>query len=303
MIPPHLQSQSFSYVNLKNDPSHVITTKFKSKNGFNLEKLPDDLNISTMTITCNLDTLIDIQNVGRYMDLAFGQVVCVKYGPNNSIVRSLIKLKKRKKTTKKNRKNFYNQATVIIAVDSKRTVNVKVFKNGAIQMTGCKTYENFTTAMQILCDVLNKKKAVYDKTLGIIVPRNFVSNFDKVNVDNIYNVRIRMINSNFDIGFLVNRKKLHEIMSAKGIKSTFEPSIHSAVIIKYLYGDKDIVSIFVFESGSIIITGAKKREHLIEAYKYITTQLYENYDKIVKTNIDNFLERDDIKKIIQVSAA
>lgn len=291
--------QSATYVDPKKDPSYVITTKFNSKNGFNLEKLPDDLNISTMTITCNLDTLIDIQNVGRYMDLAFGQVVCVKYGPNNSIVRSLIKLKKKKKTTKKNRKNFYNQATVIIAVADKRTVNVKVFKNGAIQMTGCKSYENFTTSMQTLCNALKKKKAVYDKVSKKIISRDFVTNYDKVNVDNIFNVRIRMINSNFDIGFLVNRKILNEIMLKKGVKSSFEPSIHSSTIIKYLYNDKDIISIFVFESGSIIITGAKKREHLIEAYKYITTQLYENYDKIVKTDIENFLERDDIQELIQ----
>ncbi|ARF09397.1 TATA box binding protein [Indivirus ILV1] len=293
--------QSGTYVDLKKNQSHVITTKFNSKNGFNLEKLPDDLNISTMTITCNLDTLIDIQNVGKYMALAYGQVVCVKYGPNNSIVRSLIKLKKKKKTTKKNRKNFYNQATVIIDVDSNRRVNIKVFKNGAIQMTGCKSYENFTTSMKILCDALKRKKAVYDKISKKIIPKNFISNYDKVNVDNIYNVRIRMINSDFDIGFLVNRKKLHEILTTKGVKNTFEPSIHAGTIIKYNYDDKDIISIFVFESGSIIITGAKKREHLVEAYKYITTQLYENYDKIVKTDVNDFLERDDIQKIIQNS--
>lgn len=287
----------------KNDPANVITTKFNSKNGFNLENLPDDLNISTMTVTCNLDTLIDIQNVGKYLELELGKVVCVKYGPNNSIIRTLIKLKKKKKTTKKNRKNFYNQATVIVSVGGQRNVNIKLFKNGAIQMIGCKNYENFTTSMQTLCTVLKKKKAVYDKVSKKIIGKTFVSNSNKVTVEQISNVRIRMINSNFNIGFLVNRKKLNEIMTAKKVTNSYEQNIHSAVIIKYLFEEKDIVSIFVFESGAVIITGAKKREHLIEGYKYITTQLYENYDKVVKANVQTFMERADIQQLIEQATA
>ena len=292
--------QSVSYVDPKKDPSHIITPKFNSKNGFNLEKLPDDLNISTMTITCNFNTLIDIQNVGNYVDLSLGKIVCVKFGPNNSTVRTLIKLKKKsKKEVKKNRKNFYNQATVIIAVEDGRTVNIKVFKNGAVQMTGCKSFENFTTAMKILCNELGKKKAVYDRSIGKIVPKNFVTNYDSLKVDNIYNLRIRMINSNFHIGFLINRSELFKIMSKGGVRCTYDTSIHASVSVKYLYDNKDIVSIFVFESGAIIITGAKKREHIVSAYRYITTFLYENYDKIIKANVENFLERDDIQDLIQ----
>jgi len=295
--------QSVTYIDPKKDPNQIITTKFNSKNGFNLEKLPDDLNISTMTITCSLDTLIDIQNVGKYMDLELGKIVCVKYGPNNSIVRSLIKLKKKsKKVNTKHRKNFYNQATVIIAVEDNRTVNIKVFKNGSVQMTGCKSYENFTTSMQTLCVALAKKKAVFDRTLGKIVPAYFVSKFDSLNVDKIFNVRIRMINSNFHIGFLINRKALHEILVKKGVRATFEPSVHASCSVKYIYNDKDVVSIFVFESGSIIITGAKRREHIVSAYKWVTAQLYENYDKIIKANVENFLERDDIQEIINSAA-
>lgn len=293
-------TSSLMNVDPKKDPSQIITTKFNSKNGFNLEKLPDDLKISTMTITCNLNTLIDIQNVGKYVDLSFGKIVCVKYGPNNSVVRSLIKLKKKtKKDLKKKRQNFYNQATVIIDVEDERRVNVKVFKNGAIQMTGCKSYENFTTSMRILCNELRIKKAIYEKTTGKIVPKYFVTDHDELDVNKIFNLKIRMINSNFDIGFLINRKQLNKILNSKGIKSTFEPCIHACVNIKYIYNETDVVSVFVFESGSIIITGAKKREHIIEAYKFITAQLYENYDKIIKSNVDTFLERNDIQDFIK----
>lgn len=277
---------------------HVITNKFNIKNGFNLEKLPDDLNISTMTITCGFDTLINIQNVGKYMDLDSKKIVCVKYGPSNSIIRTLIKLKKKKKTTTKNRKNFYNQATVIIAVSDGRYVNVKLFKNGSIQMTGCKSYENFTTVMKTLCETLKNKKYVYDKLTKQFYSKTFVSNVENVTVDKILDLKIRMINSDFNIGFLINRKKLNEALIKAGEKSNFRPEMHSGVIIKYLYEEKDTISIFVFESGAVIITGAKKREHLVEAYKYITAKLYENYDKIIKANSQSFLERTDIQDLI-----
>ena len=293
---------TFNNETKKKNTSQQLTVK-SLKKGFNLEKLPDDLKISTMTITCNLDTLIDIQNVGKYISMSHGRIVCVKYGPNNSTVRTLIKLKKKakKKEIKKQRQNFYNQATVIIDVEDNRRVNIKVFKNGAIQMTGCKSYSNFITSMTILCAELKKNKAVYDKNTGKIVPKKFVDKSNSVEVDKIFGVKIRMINSNFDIGFLINRKQLNNLLNQKGIKSTFEPCIHACVNIKYVYNENDIVSVFVFESGSIIITGAKKREHIIEAYKFITAQLYENYDKIIKSNVDTFLERDDIQEIIKAA--
>jgi TATA-box binding protein (TBP) (component of TFIID and TFIIIB) len=297
---------TFNYVKAKKITSDQLV-EIDLKNGFNLEKLPDDLKISTMTVTCNLDTLIDIQNVGKYISMSHGRIVCVKYGPNNSTVRTLIKLKKKKKKKEvsKHRQNFYNQATVIIDVEDNRRVNIKVFKNGAIQMTGCKSHANFMTSMKILCEELGKKKAIYDKAISKIVSKYFVDNFKCLSFKKIFNVKIRMINSNFDIGFLINRKALNNLINKQGIKATFEPCIHACVNIKYVYkktnDEIDIVSVFVFESGSIIITGAKNREHIVEAYKFITSQLYENYDKIIKSNVNTFLERDDIQEIIKAA--
>jgi TATA-box binding protein (TBP) (component of TFIID and TFIIIB) len=258
-----------------------------------LTKLPQDLKISTMTITCNIDTLIDVQNVGKYVDLNFGDIVCVKYGPNN-MTRTLIKLKKNNKKTQKTQKNFYNQATIIAEVKNKRKINVKLFKNGAIQMTGCKTTDEFINALEILCANLNKKKAVYDKKEKKIIKREFVSNPENIKIENITNFKIRMINSNFHIGFMIDRNNLYQLLTKKGITCTYEPCIN----IKYNYKNKDIISVFVFESGSIIITGAKTVSHIDEAYKFITKILVENYDTIVKNDIDKFLERDDIKQLI-----
>jgi len=280
---------------LKNLPTSNQSKKLTAH--IDLSNLPDDLKISTMTITCNLDTLIDVQNVGKYVDLSFGSIVCVKYGPTN--VRTLIKLKKsNSKTKKKKQKNFYNQATVIVDVKNKRRINVKLFKNGAIQLTGCKSMENFNDAITILTNELKKKKAVFDRKQKKIIKKDFVTSPENVNLASINNFKIRMINSNFHIGFLVNRENLFDLLNKANIRCTYEPCIHACVNIKYNYKNKETISIFVFESGSIIITGAKTKNHIIEAYKFITKILYENYDNIIKNDIDKFLDRPEIKQLI-----
>ena len=55
---------------------------------------------------------------------------------------------------------------------------------------------------------------------------------------------------------------------------------------------------FVFASGAVIITGAKNKYHIIDAFRFITKILCENYNKIVITDIKNLLERDDIQDLL-----
>lgn len=281
-------------------PTKNLTTNIFPKNfpeEINLDNLPDDLRISTMTITCNFNTLIDTQNVGKYIDLDFGNIVCVKYGSDNK-TRSLIKLKKINKKSKKKHKNFYNQATIIIETKNKRGINVKLFKNGSIQMTGCKDLSNFVDALTTLCLKLKKNKAIYDRVTNKIIKKPFVNNPENMDPSKVYNIKIRMINSNFHIGFLINREKLFEVLKVLKMNCTYEPCIHACVNIKYVHKGKDIISIFVFESGSIIITGAKNKDHIVDSYKFITKLLHDNYDIVVKNDIDKFLDRPDIKQLI-----
>ena len=61
----------------------------------------------------------------------------------------------------------------------------------------------------------------------------------------------------------MNRNNLFNILIEKKIPRRYEPGIHECVNIKYNIkngkenGDDHLVSIFVFQSGNIIITGAK----------------------------------------------
>ncbi len=304
---------------LTNNTSHNDCQK-ETNTEFNFDNLPSGLRISTMTLTCNLNTLINIENVGNYIDITPGNIVCIKYGDNK--IRTIIKLKKKnKRSNKKPQKNFYNQASMYIELNEKngKRVNVKVFKNGAIQMTGCKTVDDFINAMDILCKELCKRKAVYDKTSVKIIKKEFVTNPENISslkihnfkilmeqpkndgVLKMHNFKIRMINSNFKSGFMISRETMYGILRKANIRCTFEPCIHACVNIKHNYKNGEIVSIFVFESGSIIITGAKTKKQIIESYNFITKILYENFDNIVKNNIDDFLEKPKIKELIEKS--
>lgn len=328
--------------NTPNNNQQIIPHKKSSMSSMsslnlNFNNLPTGLKISTMTLTCSLDTLINIENIGKYIDITFGNIVYIKYGNTENEIRTIIIKKSNKKDSKKNSKNinsnkkkrsntkpdnnFYNQASIYIEINEEtgKTVNTKVFQNGSIQMTGCTTINDFISAMNILCKELCKKKVVYDKISGNIIKKEFVTkpenicvskihNF-KIQMDdpvngtspNIHNFKIRMINSNFKSGFMISREILYNILTKENITCTFEPCIHACVNIKHNYKNGETVSIFVFESGSILITGAKTKRQIIESYQFIIKILYKHFGSIVKYNINDFLKKKEIKKLIDKS--
>lgn len=276
----------------------------KLKQFMDLENLPEDLHISTITITCKLDTDIYIHNVGQYIDLSPNGIISVKYDNGSNYIRSLIpkKLPKIRKKKKQPKKIFYNQVSIEVrSKTTKNKVNVKLFKNGSIHMTGCKSINNCIEILTLICKELKKVKAIVDpKTMDRIIIKPFVTKIENVDVTKIKKFLIRMINSNFNIGFRIDRNKLYSIMLTEGISCTFEPCAHAGVNIKYNYKGIEPISIFIFESGSIIITGAKHRDHIISAYNFITKKLYENYQNIVlnNVNVENLLNRPDIQKML-----
>lgn len=272
--------------------SKVLTTKDdlqKFKPFMNLDSLPKDLRISTITITCFLDTIFYVENIGRYIDLNYDGIISRSYG---NIFKSIAPQKKTKKRKKK-KKTFYNQATVKIKTEYKvKPINVKLFKNGSIQMTGCKSINDCISGLQTLCRELKKMKAIVDpNTMNKIILKPFISNIENISIDKVKNIKIRMINSNFNIGFKVNRSSLYEVLLNQNIDCIFEPCVHACVNIKYVFKNLETISIFVFESGSIIITGAKNREHIIKAYEFITNKLFENYQVIIKNDLQSILEK------------
>lgn len=251
-----------------------------------LTKLPDDVTISTMTITCKIDTEFNVTNIGKYIDLKYNSIITVKHGNNEDKTtnRSLIIRKQSSQKNKKKKKAFYNQVTLIVKTKKNKNYNVKLFTNGAIQMTGCKSIDGIIEALTKIFEELKITKAIYDFKQNKIIDKPFVTNEKVLSIKNIYNVKICMINSNFGIGFNVDRDRLYDILLSDKIECSYDPIIHACVNIKYEHPDKTI-SIFVFESGAVIITGARSCSQIIEAYTFINKYLLKNYNIINKNNI------------------
>ena len=122
------------------------------------------------------------------------------------------------------------------------------------------------------------------------------------------NINIVLINSDFVCGFEIKRNKLYNILKKKNITVSYEPDIYAAVNMKFYYnksyeqqlgichcekkckgkGDGLLtckkITISIFQSGSIIITGAKSNIQKNEAYNFINKIIKNNYRDIYKVS-------------------
>lgn len=271
------------------------------------DKLPSDITISTMTLTCKINTTFDCRNIARFVDLSYAGILSVKCGSDDDEQTNRSLIPKKQKTGKKKKKRcvFYNQVSIYVMVKgkNKKPVSVKLFLNGSIQLTGCKTVNHAVEAITKIFTELSKIK-------GIIVMKNyclevvehkFVPNREILHMKNIKDLKVVMINSNFSINFKIDRAKLHNLMLAENFEVTYDPEKHACVNIKYDHVEKAL-SIFVFEGGSIIITGVRNCSQIVDAYNFINKYLLINYNKIVKnenlinSNIIKFLDKEMIKE-------
>ncbi len=290
----------------------LLTGLYKAKQ--ELLNLPYDLEISTTTITCHLDVVFNVENIGLYFNDFDDVIIGKRYG--NRIVNNLINVKKLKTGKKKKRrekKNFYNQVSLIfrsatlMGLDPEKltlkerfkTVNVKLFINGSVQMTGCKHLDNIKKSLEVLFEKFKICKAVLNNDLKFEL-KPFVDDVSKLGIDKVNNFKIVMINTNFNILFQINREKLHQLLKQYGHDVTFDPIIHACVNIKYRIPEiiNKTISIFVFESGSITIAGSNSCQQVLETYNFINKFILENYCILLSKPISPKIIIELIKKMI-----
>jgi len=271
-----------------------------------IKNLPSGISISTMCATCKLNTKLDITNIQKYLKLDKDSILTVKM--NNDDIRTLVPKKKEKKRIKvidptikvkdTSKNHFYNQITVVVRTneDTKENtvkdlndapkINMKLFKNGSVQMSGCKSLKNINIALNKLIIKLKEVKAKFED--GRIVEKRYIEDHESITVRDF---KINMINSNYEVNMQIDREKLYNLLTKKKIKSSYEPCIRACVIIKYAPIEENIenkeVSVFVFQKGNIIITGARNRSHIISAYDYMNKILLDHTDEIIKKNEKN----------------
>lgn len=287
---------------IQNKNNQFIKEKLKEKiikkysDKIFINDFPEDVGISTITITCHFDTNFDILNIQKYLPLNLDKIVTIKYDGDKErsvIIKKRRTRKKKKKEVKK--KSFFNQITVLVKpnIDTK-PINCKLFKNGSVQMTGAKSIKDAINALDILCgELLIIKGIIFDNKINKI---EFVSNRDSVDISKIHDFKVCMINSDFNVGFKIDREQLFNILSNEKYDCKCDTDNHPCVDIKYSYKGYKKISIFIFQSGSVLITGAKHCRQILEAYKFIYRILLENYTKI-KSIIPN-VEHQDIRKYL-----
>lgn len=240
----------------------------------NTEDKPSDVKISTITITCKINCKFEVANITEKIELAKGNIETIKYADKK--YRSYNNEPPKK--IKKCKKFFYNQITLqVYSHIDEKLINVKMFSNGSIQMSGCKTIPGIISVLNKMFNTLRKIQSIENFNYYTDVP-------SILSIKNITDFEIELINCDFNIGFRINREKLYEIMLTNNIKCRYTPELGSALITSYKHPKKEI-TIIIYASGAIVITGAKDCEQINATYKHINILLLNSYHEI--TDIDN----------------
>lgn len=182
------------------------------------------------------------------------------------------------------KKNFLNCVTMIVFVDKK--INIKFFKNGVFQLTGCKNINHVIESITMIRNVLLKIKDEFK--------------FDEGDDDLIVYIKSAMRNIDFDLGYQINRFSFFDylvntykhddnivIPDAVGNKMDTkikirltEEDILSLPVVKFVFPSREqttlcykdcinetnktpsskpkdkFVSIFIFQNGKVLLSAA-----------------------------------------------
>ena len=192
-------------------------------------------------------------------------------------------IKKKKNNKNKKRQNFYYKTTLVIQNRKNNiNLNLKLFGNGSIQITGAKNISSvFWCIYKIFKLICNTEKnfniKLYEKSTN-----------DDINLSDIENFKIAMINCVAKFDYKINRNILYKKLSKDGYNVLCDSSRHAGVNLKYynLNNKNEInnskyinryVSMLIFEKGSILFSGATNYKDIMICYKFLNLYLINNY--------------------------
>jgi TATA-box binding protein (TBP) (component of TFIID and TFIIIB) len=270
--------------------------------------------VSTITATGRINTNVDLDilfenlHISKETECEENSIIFAEYGSRRSEVvheayaKRLAIADRRQKSGKC--KRFNNQVTVVYnfsASGNNVLVNVKIFKNGHIQMTGLKYVRQ---GMEVIEKLIEIMRDLNNKTDNQMLHEGHMLK--------LTDYRIRLINCDFKIGFEVRRDLLHGIVNKRyNIACRYEPCIYPGCKIQYCFNaDKPVqdgicdciskcngkgcgrgdgeckkVTVAVFQSGCIIITGGQSYEQIDAAYKFVNDCIKEHYDEVKRKPI------------------
>ena len=264
---------------------------------------PTPLRISTKVITANTGTVIN----AKLLFENISQILVPLWWPGEGILKmehekNVIGYSSRDVFSKRgvSDKTFFNQSTIVLrkATNKEMTqfkeVNIKLFGNGGIQMTGIPA-EDF--ARETLLWLIEQLKTVQ--------PNVFTD------TPELQKIKVQLINSDYQVAYPINRNNLHTILSQQyKLFSTFESTIYQGVNTKYYYNEKHPdkntpgiclcerrckgqgtgsgpgeckrITMSVFQTGKIIVTGGRYLYQLEEAYHFLNKVLQNHAHEILR---------------------
>lgn len=220
------------------------------------------------------------------------------------------------RTKKKN--VFYNCFSLIIRIccnntltsitqdtnnSQSREIHVKIFNTGKMEIPGILNNEIFIESKKLILNILKPLLGddcdFIDGNASNNMPTNIASS--SVNI---------LINSNFNVGFFINREKLHHILKSEkyNLNSSYDPCTYPGVKCKFYFKhdlgfnlteqtgniiEKNIkmktiitekkyieLSIMIFRTGSGLIVGNCNEEILNYVFNFIVKLLHNEYYNI-----------------------
>ena len=259
------------------------------------------LRISTMTTTCQmgttirLDVLFDKIKTIPYWYLGEGVLKMEYKGETKGVCRNDIMLRR-----KRVKKTFFNQSSLVVRLlisnETWKEVNIKLFSNGGVQMTGVPDDRTGRAAIEWLASHI-------ETTYPTVFPTK----------RNVHKYETQLVNSDYSISVPIRREKLHKILvETYGLFSTFESTIYQGVNTKFYYnkarktgppgiclcpkpcegtgngesiGDCKRITISPFQTGRIIITGARSLEQIEEAYHFMNEIFKKHAEEIIRVSV------------------
>jgi hypothetical protein len=259
------------------------------------------LRISTMVATAHFNTTLNLNQLFEdihhiLIPLWWAGEGVLKFEHRDQV----IGLSHRDALTKRkiSSKCFFNQSTLVVRQPNPnavgwKEVNLKLFANGSVQMTGISSEEfGVRTLEWLLLEIAKLERSPWGDTPSVV-------RFNK-----------QLINSDFSVGVPLRRDKLHEIITRRyGIFSILESTIYQGVNTKYYYnetadktkpgqctckefcqgqgdgsgeGQCKRITISFFQTGNIIITGARHMKQINEAFVFVNRFLDDHAAEIIR---------------------
>jgi TATA-box binding protein (TBP) (component of TFIID and TFIIIB) len=239
-----------------------------------------DLGISTMTVCFNFNLQIDLVALKQKLH----NKIIINYKPGS---------KKTKIPKKKGTDSFYNSFDIKIGiVDYTLTpvtisnVSIFIFPNGKVKAAGAKTINTINIMINELIDLINIPDLVAE------------------------NIKIQMICSDFKIkpvitnpeGWCIKQEELKNILVKQhSLSATFSSlSRYPGINLKYpsVIEENKQISLLIFRSGSIIITGAKYARDIANSYVFITELICKHSKELFYFDINEEIkQKKKLKKL------